>query len=235
MKLLTCLVLIGLCASACDPKTSAPVADAPAGGKKLSETRVGELKADDGSTAKQAPTEADLARYTSDLKGEGPLMVAINTDMGTFNCELFDEVAPVTVANFVGLGRGLKAWINPKTQETMVGKPLYPGTVFHRVLPNFMIQGGDPLGIGSGGPGYTFKDETSPKVRHDKPGLLSMANRGPRTNGSQFFITEVPTPHLDGKHTVFGQCDNAPLVSKIIAQGNSKVTLSGMTFSKGKR
>lgn len=170
-------------------------------------------KPDSGETAKTPPKAADLARYTSDL-GEGTLMARIVTSKGEFTCELFEKDAPMTVANFVGLARGLKAWVHPSSGEVMTNTPLYSGVVFHRVIPNFMIQGGDPLGVGTGGPGYKFEDEISSK-RHDGPGVLSMANAGPRTNGSQFFITEVATPHLNGKHTVFGQCDNLELIKEI--------------------
>lgn len=187
---------------------------------------------DPAETATQPPKAEDLARYTQDL-GAGKLKVVIKTDLGDFNCELFEDVAPITVANFVGLGRGLKAWIDPNNGQPQVGKSLYNGVVFHRVIPEFMIQGGDPLGQGTGGPGYQFANETTPQVRHDKPGLLSMANAGPGTNGSQFFVTEVPTPHLDGRHTVFGSCKEVDLVKKIArAPQGQKVTIQGMSFSR---
>jgi peptidyl-prolyl cis-trans isomerase A (cyclophilin A) len=123
--------------------------------------------------------------------------------MGDIVIQLFDDTAPKTVANFVGLATGTKEWIDPKTGEK-VKRPLYSGTIFHRVIPGFMIQGGDPLGNGTGSPGYRFEDEFSPELRHSKGGILSMANAGPNTNGSQFFITLAPTPHLDGRHSVFG-------------------------------
>ncbi len=207
----------------------APSTDAPAPAAAAPPS--GDAPAPDGpETATKAPTSSDLARYTSDL-GTGTLMVTIKTSSGDFKCELFEDIAPVTIANFVGLGRGLKAWIDPSTNQPVTGRSLYGGTVFHRVIPDFMIQGGDPLGQGIGGPGYRFSDEVSPKARHDKPGILSMANAGPGTNGSQFFITEVPVPHLDGKHTVFGQCDNVELV-KQIARTSSKVELQQMSFAR---
>src|SRR5438874_7894125 len=129
-----------------------------------------------------------------------------HTTAGDLTCELFPKQAPKTVANFVGLASGTKEWTNPETRKKEQGRALYNGTIFHRVIPNFMIQGGDPLGNGQGGPGYSFEDEFSPDLKFDVASRLAMANSGPGTNGSQFFITEVPTPHLDGRHTIFGQC-----------------------------
>ncbi|HXV47755.1 MAG TPA: peptidylprolyl isomerase [Candidatus Binatia bacterium] len=134
---------------------------------------------------------------------KGPVYATLKTSMGDIVIQLFDDKAPKTVANFVGLATGTKEWIDPKTGEK-VKRPLYNGTIFHRVIPGFMIQGGDPLGNGTGGPGYRFEDEFSPELRHSKGGILSMANAGPNTNGSQFFITLAPTPHLDNRHSVFG-------------------------------
>ncbi len=127
------------------------------------------------------------------------------TSHGTFTIRLFPETAPKTVENFVGLATGAKEWIDPKTREKVTGRSLYEGTVFHRVIPEFMIQGGDPLGTGTGGPGYRFADETGPSDRFDRPGILAMANAGPNTNGSQFFITVKATPWLNGRHTIFGE------------------------------
>jgi len=138
----------------------------------------------------------------------------IETTDGNITCTLFPDQAPQTVANFIGLANGTKAWKNPKTGQ-MMHTPLYDGTICHRVIPNFMIQCGDPAGNGSGGPGYDFKDEFSPTLTFNQPGRLAMANSGPNTNGSQFFITEVPTPHLNGKHTIFGQCENPDVVKNI--------------------
>jgi len=126
------------------------------------------------------------------------------TSEGTFVVRLFDEEAPKTVENFVGLAEGTKQWKDPRTNQ-FVTQPYYDGLIVHRVIAGFMIQSGDPLGEGIGGPGYTFPDEFHPKLRHDKPGMLSMANRGPNTNGGQFFITLAPTPHLDDRHSVFGE------------------------------
>lgn len=138
----------------------------------------------------------------------------LETSMGTITCTLYPDKAPMTVENFIGLATGTKKWKNPVSGATKENTPLYDGTIFHRVIPGFMIQGGDPAGNGTGDPGYKFKDEFS-DLRFDRPGRLAMANSGPGTNGSQFFITEVPTPHLNGKHTIFGQCDNEQLVKRI--------------------
>lgn len=141
----------------------------------------------------------------------------IDTTAGKLTCTLFPDKAPIGVANFIGLARGTKPWTNPVTGRKMHGVPLYNGTIFHRVIPEFMIQGGDPAGNGSGDPGYKFKNETSPDLTFDRPGRLAYANAGPDTNGSQFFITEVPYPSLDGHYTIFGQCDqdSVELVKKI--------------------
>ena len=137
------------------------------------------------------------------------------TSEGNFTVRLFDEQAPKTVENFVGLAEGTREWSDPRTNQK-VHKPYYNGTIFHRIIDGFMIQGGDPLGQGIGGPGYNFADEFHPKLRHNKAGILSMANRGPNTNGGQFFITLGPTPHLDDRHSVFGEVtDGMDIVSKI--------------------
>ena len=125
------------------------------------------------------------------------------TNLGNFTVELYDTKTPKTVANFVGLVEGTREWTHPKTHQKSK-TPYYDGIVFHRIIPGFMIQGGDPLGQGYGGPGYQFADEFHPDLRHDRAGILSMANAGPNTNGSQFFITLGPTPHLDRRHSVFG-------------------------------
>jgi peptidyl-prolyl cis-trans isomerase A (cyclophilin A) len=135
---------------------------------------------------------------------KGPVYATLKTSMGDIVIQLFEDKAPKTVANFIALANGTKEWIDPKTKEK-VKRPLYNGTIFHRVIPGFMIQGGDPLGNGTGGPGYQFEDEFHPDLRHSKAGIISMANAGPNTNGSQFFITYKATPWLDGHHSVFGQ------------------------------
>ena len=131
----------------------------------------------------------------------------IDTSMGRLACKLYDKQAPITVANFISLAQGTKDWVDPKTLKKVHAQPFYNGTTFHRVIPNFMIQGGDRAGDGTGDPGYFFQDEFDPNLRFDVPGRLAMANSGPATNGSQFFVTEAPAEELDGKHTIFGQCD----------------------------
>jgi len=131
------------------------------------------------------------------------LFAHFETSLGNFKVELFEDRAPKTVANFAGLAEGSKEWTDPRTGEKQK-KPYYDGIVFHRVIEGFVIQGGDPLGEGHGGPGYQFEDEFHPELRHDRAGILSMANAGPNTNGSQFFITLAPTAHLDRRHSVFG-------------------------------
>ena len=142
------------------------------------------------------------------------------TSEGNFTVRLFDQEAPKTVENFVGLAEGTKQWSDPRTNQK-VTKPYYNGVIFHRVIDGFMIQSGDPLGQGTGGPGYNFNDEFHPKLRHNKAGIQSMANRGPNTNGGQFFITLGPTPHLDDRHSVFGEVvDGMDVVRKI---GSTKV------------
>ena len=145
------------------------------------------------------------------------LTAVVDTTAGKMTCILFPDKAPVGVANFVGLANGTKDWKNPVSGAMKHNVPLYDGTIFHRVIPGFMIQGGDPAGNGQGDPGYKFKNETSPDLLFDQPGRLAYANAGPGTNGSQFFITEVATPHLNGGYTIFGQCDEATvaLVTKI--------------------
>jgi peptidyl-prolyl cis-trans isomerase A (cyclophilin A) len=188
-----------------------------------------------------------LEQATKGLAGSGPLTVKIETAQGTINCELFDKQAPITVANFVGLARGTRPWKDPKTGKWVDKKPFYDGLIFHRVIPGFMIQGGDPEGTGRGNPGYKFDDEISPDLKFNKAGQLAMANAGKRdghgTNGSQFFITDQGNPpeYLNGKHTIFGQCEPVAVVSKIAGvtagPGNrpeTEVVMKKVTIARGK-
>jgi peptidyl-prolyl cis-trans isomerase A (cyclophilin A) len=151
-----------------------------------------------------APAEASLTGWAKAAMEGKDLYATLETSKGTIVVQLFSKDAPKTVANFVSLAAGEKEWKDPATLQ-MTKRPLYDGTIFHRVIPNFMIQGGDPLGQGVGGPGYTFEDEFKSERVFDKPGILAMANRGPNTNGSQFFITVAPTPWLNNHHTIFGE------------------------------
>jgi peptidyl-prolyl cis-trans isomerase A (cyclophilin A) len=168
------------------------------------------------------------------------LTATLTTTQGTVTVRLFPDQAPKTVRNFVELAEGGKEWTNPVTRAKSKDK-LYDGTVFHRVIAGFMIQGGDPLGNGTGGPGYKFGDEIHPDLRFDRPYLLAMANSGPGTNGSQFFITTVPTPWLTGKHTIFGEViGGADVVEKIsraqTVPGDRPVTdvvLQSVTIQRG--
>jgi peptidyl-prolyl cis-trans isomerase A (cyclophilin A) len=148
--------------------------------------------------------------------GAGQLYARFVTSMGNIVVRLEESRCPNTVKNFVGLATGTQEWADPKSGQSKLGTPLYSGTIFHRVIPSFMIQGGCPLGQGTGNPGYRFADEFHPELRHDRAGVLSMANSGPNTNGSQFFLTEKPTAHLDDKHSVFGfAIAGADLIPKI--------------------
>ncbi|MCO5998598.1 peptidylprolyl isomerase [Actinoallomurus rhizosphaericola] len=147
----------------------------------------------------------------------GELIATLNTTLGPIVIRLFPDKAPKTVENFVGLAEGTIEWRHPATGQRSKS-PLYNGTIFHRVIDGFMIQGGDPLGQGIGGPGYEFEDEIVPDLRFDRPYLLAMANAGPGTNGSQFFVTVVPTPHLNGNHTIFGEVVQGSEVVDAIAK-----------------
>jgi peptidyl-prolyl cis-trans isomerase A (cyclophilin A) len=176
-----------------------------------------------GKPSAEAPAETtkpSAAKY-------GPGIYAhFTTTKGNFIVKFFEEDAPKTVENFVGLAEGKKPWTDPRTGR-QIRRPYYRNVLFHRVIPNFMIQGGDPEGTGMGGPGYTFDDEISPNHRHNKPGIVSMANRGPNTNGGQFFITVAPYPSLDGKYSIFGEVveglQNVVAISKVPrSQGNNR-------------
>jgi peptidyl-prolyl cis-trans isomerase A (cyclophilin A) len=185
----------------------------------VSKGRIKELEKELNEAREKRPTgppEAQIAAAYSELRlSKGDKLVAVmKTNMGEIPCELFPHLAPSTVLNFVALAEGTKEWIDPASGEKTT-QPLYNGTKFHRVIKNFMVQGGDPLGTGRGGPGFTFPDEVWPNVRFDRPGILAMANAGPNTNGSQFFITDGKPVHLNMKHTIFGLCD-LEVVRKIV-------------------
>ncbi len=167
-----------------------------------------------------------LTEASKGIPGTGQLEAELDTSRGKLVCKLFEDKAPATVANFVGLARGLRPWKDSSGKWSRT--PLYDKTVFHRVIANFMIQGGDPDGNGSGGPGYEFADEIWEGAHHDRAGLLCMANRGAHTNGSQFFVTDAPTPHLDALgHTIFGECAPTAIVHDIatVSKGPRDVPL----------
>jgi peptidyl-prolyl cis-trans isomerase A (cyclophilin A) len=162
--------------------------------------------------------DAPTATPAAMIAPNGPFVV-MDTSMGRITCQFYQKQAPQAVANFIGLAKGTKDWTDPTTKKLMHHKPLYDGTTFHRVIPEFMIQGGDPAGTGMGDPGYVFDDELDPNLNFDQPGRLAMANSGPNTNGSQFFITEQGYDTLNQHYTLFGQCDDpSVLVVKTIAR-----------------
>jgi peptidyl-prolyl cis-trans isomerase A (cyclophilin A) len=162
--------------------------------------------------------DAPQATAAALIHPNGPTVV-MDTSMGRITCQFFEKQAPKAVANFIGLAEGTKDWTDPATKVKHHGKPYFNGTVFHRVIPQFMIQGGDPTGTGMGDPGYAFNDEFDANLNFDFPGRLAMANSGPNTNGSQFFITEVPFQSGNQTYTIFGQCDDSSVsVVKAIAR-----------------
>ncbi len=163
----------------------------------------------------RAPVKSDLAAYTKDIQGTGELVATIETPQGTIHCKLLADKAPMTVANFIGLATGQKPFEDPRDGQVKKGVKYYDGITFHRVIPGFMIQGGDPLGQGVGGPGYAFEDEIDPQEKM-APGTLAMANTGrPVSNGGQFFVTSGSPSYLNGKHTIFGRCKEVEIVSAI--------------------
>ena len=186
-------------------ETPAPPAEAPPSAEK---------------PAAEAP--ADTSKPSASKYGPG-IYAHFTTTNGNFIVKFFDKDAPKTVANFVGLAEGKKPWTDPRTGR-QIRRPYYRNVLFHRVIPNFMIQGGDPEGTGMGGPGYTFEDEISPNHKHNKAGIVSMANRGPNTNGGQFFITVAAYPSLDGHYSIFGEVveglDKVVAISKVPTSGS---------------
>jgi peptidyl-prolyl cis-trans isomerase A (cyclophilin A) len=179
-----------------------------------------------------------LADATNGINGTGALIATINTSEGALRCKLFDDKAPVTVANFIGLARGTRVWKDPSGK--WVNKPAYDGTLFHRIIKGFMIQGGDAKGNGSGEPGYVIKDELWEGGKHDRAGLLCMANRGPSTNGAQFFITDASAPHLDRSYTILGECgpvETVHTIANVAVNGEqpvSPVTIKTVTIAREK-
>jgi peptidyl-prolyl cis-trans isomerase A (cyclophilin A) len=211
---------------------------------------IGDNATDDGKRANRRleiliaseirpPDASDLAAYTKAIKGKGALIATIATNQGPLHCQLFDDKAPATVANFIGLATGQKPWIDPRSGKVVRGRPFYDGLGFHRVIPRFMIQGGDPLGNGTGGPGYKFDDELAGDLTH-QPGTLAMANAGPGTNGSQFFIDEVEASWLNNHHTIFGRCKEVELISRLAGaprgpgdRPDAPITIVRITFARG--
>lgn len=175
------------------------------------------------------------------VPGKGPLVATLDTSKGTLQCKLFDDKAPLTVANFIGLATGKRTWRDPRTKK-WVNTPAYDNTTFHRVIQGFMIQGGDAAGSGMGEPGYVINDELWEGAKHDRAGYLCMANRGPNTNGAQFFITDASAPHLDGGYTIFGECAPTEVVHQIanVEKGErdkptSPVTIKKVSISRGEK
>jgi len=170
--------------------------------------------------AAREPEAKDVIPMANIPQGNGDLYAVFQTSRGNIVVKLFEKEAPKTVANFVGLATGKQEWVDLRNGQKNKAK-LYDGTVFHRVIPQFMIQGGDPLGTGTGGPGYRFEDEFQSGRKFDRPGLLAMANAGPNTNGSQFFITVAPTGWLTGKHTIFGEVTSGTKVVDAISKART--------------
>jgi peptidyl-prolyl cis-trans isomerase A (cyclophilin A) len=182
-----------------------------------------------------------LADATKDLKGTGPIVAKIETSKGVLQCRLFEDKAPITVANFIGLATGKRAWKDPSSGQ-WVTRPAYDGTGFHRIIKGFMIQGGDPKGNGSGEPGYVIKDELWAGAKHDRAGLMCMANRGPNTNGAQFFITDAAAAHLDTSYTIFGECapveivhDIANVPTGMADKPQTPVTIKSVTITRDEK
>lgn len=235
MKLPASLLVLSfgaLALAACDNKTPEPKPDPQTNAAvPTSGVATGVKPTDSAGSALTAPGDSNpsgagktggdpnkgsftIAEATKDLKGAGAIVAKIDTGKGTLQCKLYDDKAPNTVANFIGLATGKRAWRDPNSR-LWVNKPAYDGTTFHRIIKGFMIQGGDPRGDGTGEPGYVIKDELWEGSKHDKAGLLCMANRGHDTNGAQWFITDAAAAHLDGNYTIFGECEPVSVVHDI--------------------
>ncbi|MCA9600324.1 MAG: peptidylprolyl isomerase [Myxococcales bacterium] len=193
-----------------DPGSKQPARPVKPPERKVSAKPVAEVPVSPDDPVKGKFTLADA---TKGLPGKGPLEATIATSMGKLSCELYEDKAPITVANFVGLARGKRPFKTPEGK--WVKKPAYDGTTFHRVIKGFMIQGGDPAGTGAGEPGYVIPDEIWEDAHHDERGQLCMANRGPNTNGMQFFIMDGVAKHLDGGYTIFGKCQPEDVIEKL--------------------
>jgi peptidyl-prolyl cis-trans isomerase A (cyclophilin A) len=204
--------------AAVDPAAAAKAAAEKAAAAPRREPVFPKVQAKPVAEVKPTPGDPVQGKFTLDdalkgLPGKGTTLIAdVTTSSGKLECQLYADKAPITVANFVGLARGTRPW---KKGDKWVKQPLYDGTVIHRVIKGFMVQGGDPNGNGSGGPGYEIPDEVWENAHHDQRGLLCMANRGPNTNGSQFFIMDGPAPHLDGGYTIFGKCGPEDVVKAL--------------------
>jgi len=213
------LILLSLALAACKDNAPAPVPS----------------PVPPAQAAPKAAEPKDVISMSNIPEGKGDLYAVFQTSRGNLVVKLFEKDAPKTVANFVGLATGKQEWVDPRNGQKSKAK-LYDGTVFHRVIPQFMIQGGDPLGTGTGGPGYRFEDEFQSGRKFDRPGLLAMANSGPNSNGSQFFITEVPTPHLNNRHTIFGEVvKGQDLVPQIARAGNAQTKLEKVEIVRSEK
>lgn len=245
---LVCAALAGAACSKSSPPEPEPVVKdpqaTPASSTLPTAAKGAELRTGAGSApnkkAGDDPLDGvfTLADATKNVGGSGALIATLDTSEGKLSCKLLEDKAPITVANFVGLAQGTRTWKDPS--GTWVNKPAYDGTTFHRIIKGFMIQGGDARGNGSGEPGYVIPDELWPGAAHDRAGLLCMANRGPNTNGAQFFITDEAAPHLDRSYTIFGECTPVDTIHKIASvpvDGESprtKVTIRSVKIAREK-
>jgi cyclophilin family peptidyl-prolyl cis-trans isomerase len=212
---LTVAALVTLSVPGCDSKVRGPSQSPGSSDTERKRKKAATSERPAEPAPPEAPSASALEDFIDDLDGKGPLVAAIETTEGTIRCRLFEDRTPVTVANFVGLARGDITWVDPTDGDIVRDKPFYDGVEFHRVIPDFVIQAGDRTGTGKHGPGYTIPDEFDPSLRFEVPGVLGMANRGPDTGGSQFFITEKPLSHLNDRHTVFGICRDLETVRDI--------------------